>query len=76
MNITPTIRPCQCGSTPKFLTCHDGPDTLIQLTCTCGRTGAALTYTRPEDKARMVQAGIDGWNLAEHPITSAGAATA
>jgi hypothetical protein len=60
----PAIRPCKCSATPKFLTCHDGPGVLIQLTCTCDRKGAALIYTRPEDRDRMVQAGIDGWNLA------------
>jgi hypothetical protein len=62
--MTPEIRPCKCGSTPKFLTCHDGPGTLMQLTCTCGRTGVALTYAKPGDQAKVVQAAIDGWNLA------------
>lgn len=60
-----TIRRCKCGSTPKILTCHDGPDTLLQLACKCGRKGAVLSYTKPEDAARVAQAAIDGWNLAD-----------
>lgn len=58
-----TLIPCKCGATPKFLTCHDGPDVSLQLACTCGRMGVVITYTKPEDRARVVQAAVDGWNL-------------
>jgi hypothetical protein len=62
--MSPAIRPCKCGATPKFLTCHDGPDVLLQLACACGQKGAPLTCTRPEDRARVEQAAVDGWNMA------------
>jgi hypothetical protein len=38
---------------------------MLRLWCACGKPcGATLTYTKPEDEARMRQAGIDGWNIA------------
>lgn len=58
-----TIKPCKCGSTPKFITCHDGPEILIQLLCSCGKHGAALKYTTQAGKLVAAQAAIDGWNL-------------
>jgi hypothetical protein len=58
-----TAEPCKCGQTPKFLTCHDGPEPLLQLRCKCGRHGASLRYRTPEQKALAMQAAIDGWNL-------------
>jgi hypothetical protein len=62
----PTICPCQCGSTPAFVHSQHGATRMMRLACNCGNRGAALLYTKPEDRARMVQAGIDGWNLADH----------
>jgi hypothetical protein len=62
--MTPFIRRCKCGSTPAFVHTQHGETRMMRLTCACGEKGAALLYTKPEDSGRMVQAGIDGWNLA------------
>lgn len=58
-----TIKPCTCGRTPTFETCHDSPEVLIQLVCRCGKSGGAVKYVKPEQKALAVQSAIDGWNL-------------
>lgn len=58
-----TPQPCQCGQTPSFLTCHDGPEPILQLVCRCGHKGAILRFRTPEEKALAEQAAIDGWNL-------------
>jgi hypothetical protein len=60
----PIIRPCQCGTIPKFREGQVGSTHWLQLFCGDQPVGAFLAYTKPEDKARMMQAGIDGWNLA------------
>jgi hypothetical protein len=57
------LRKCKCGYTPVFRQGKSGDVGMLQLVCACGETGAVLMYTKPEDKERMVQAGIDGWNL-------------
>jgi hypothetical protein len=58
---TPT--PCKCGQTPSFLTCHDGPEPILQLVCKCGKHGAIIRWRTPEQKKQAEQAAIDGWNL-------------
>lgn len=58
-----SLRTCSCGSTPKILTCHDGPKPVLQLVCRCGRTGTAISYVTPEEKTLAAQAAVDGWNL-------------
>lgn len=60
-----TIRRCKCGGTPKILTCHDGPEPILQLVCRCGHKGAVLRFRTPEQKVLAEQAAIDGWNLAD-----------
>lgn len=59
----PDIRPCNCGATPRFHEGKIGSTFWLQLFCGGRPVGAFLTYTKPEDKARMIQAGTDGWNL-------------
>lgn len=58
------IRRCRCGATPAFQQGQRAGIRTLQLVCACGARGATLLYTRPEDKARMRQAAVDGWNLA------------
>jgi hypothetical protein len=55
--------PCKCGKVPNFLSCHDGPRTLIQLACKCGHRTACIHYDRPDQKPQAEQALIDGWNI-------------
>lgn len=61
-------RPCTCGSTPELTEathdCKPVPIQQMRLVCACGRKGAVLFYTKPEDRAKMQQAAWDGWNLA------------
>jgi hypothetical protein len=60
-------RPCPCGSTPtlteKQHDCKPAPIHEMRLVCDCGKKGAVLYYTKPEDRLRMVQTAWDGWNL-------------
>jgi hypothetical protein len=64
--MTSPLAPCKCGAMPRFRAGQVGLTYTLQLYCEASgqAVGAFLTYTKPEDKARMVQAGIDGWNLA------------
>ena len=59
------LRPCKCGATPAIKEAERYKIRTMRLECPCGRRGAALMYTKPEDRARMLQAAADGWNLAE-----------
>lgn len=59
------IKRCKCGAIPKIYRGENGPVFLLQLQCRCGDKGALLMFTKPEDEARMRQAAIDGWNLAD-----------
>jgi|GEM_PF-4861008 len=58
-----TIRPCRCGQIPQITETTVKQIHMIRVKCACGEQGAALLYTKPEDRARMVQAAWDGWNL-------------
>lgn len=60
-----TIRPCKCGSTPEFDRSISGSVYIIQLRCKCGRHGATLMFTKPDDRLKMEQAAVDGWNMGE-----------
>jgi hypothetical protein len=61
-----TPKPCPCGHTPSFLTCHDGPEPILQLVSKCGRhKGAVIRYRTDAQRALAEQAAIDGWNLAD-----------
>jgi hypothetical protein len=58
------LRPCRCGKLPtitqrKLVMMH-----VVQVKCPCGEHGSPVTYIKPEDEARTVQAAADGWNLA------------
>lgn len=57
-------RPCKCGATPTIEESVSFPIHIIQVQCKCGLKGAALMYTKPQDRERMRQAAADGWNLA------------
>lgn len=57
-------RPCSCGSTPKLNEREQYGIQIMRLECSCGKHGATLMYTKPEDRAKMAQAAWDGWNLA------------
>lgn len=59
------IRPCRCGATPAAAERLVGLVHIVQMKCTCGARGATLMYTKPEDRARMIQAAHDGWNLGD-----------
>jgi hypothetical protein len=59
-----TIKTCQCGSTPAFTEREKYGIRIMRLECACGRHGATLLYKKLEDRDRMRQAAIDGWNLA------------
>lgn len=37
---------------------------IMRLECACGKRGASLFYTKPQDRKKMAQAAWDGWNLA------------
>lgn len=56
-------RPCPCGSTPTLTESERYGIQIMRLECRCGKPGAALLYTKPEDRAKMQQAAWDGWNL-------------
>lgn len=60
-----TVRQCPCGSTPTLTEREQSGIQIMRLVCACGKHGATLMYTKPEDRARMAQAAIDGWNLAD-----------
>lgn len=60
-----SLRPCQCGAAPAFHSWRTGEIRQLQLKCACGAHGAVLMYKKPEDRAVMEQAAIDGWNLAD-----------
>jgi hypothetical protein len=62
---TSTIRPCQCGSTPSFAESAKRGARILRLECTCGHHGATLLYCPPATREQMMQAAVDGWNLAE-----------
>lgn len=57
-------RPCPCGCTPTLKESESSGIQIIRLECACGERSACLMYTKPEDRARMIQAAWDGWNLA------------
>lgn len=57
------LKACNCGATPKFREGQVGATYWLQLFCGDTPVGAFLTYTKPEDREWMIQAGIDGWNL-------------
>lgn len=57
-------RPCKCGSAPVLAEREQRGIQIMRLECTCGRRGATLMYTKPDDREKMAQAAWDGWNLA------------
>lgn len=61
--MTTTIRPCKCGQTPVLTEREQCGIHIMQLRCQCGQHGATLMYTKPEDRARVMQAALDGWNI-------------
>jgi len=60
-----TIRPCKCGATPKFSRRQSGVIYIIRLECKCGRHGATLMFSKPDDRLKMERAAVDGWNIGE-----------
>lgn len=60
-----TLRPCRCGQLPAITEKTVSQIHILRLECACGEHGATLMYTKPEDRDKMRQAGIDGWNLAD-----------
>jgi hypothetical protein len=58
-------RPCQCGSTPELTEREQYAIQIMRLECPCGKHGATLMYTKPEDRLKMAQAAWDGWNLSD-----------
>jgi hypothetical protein len=64
--MTSPIAPCKCGQTPEPKQSIQYGIRILRLECACGRHGATLMYTKPEDAAKIGQAAIDGWNLADH----------
>jgi hypothetical protein len=58
-----TAKLCPCGSTPTLTEREQHDIQIMRLECACGRHGATLMYTMPEDRARMQQSAWDGWNL-------------
>lgn len=60
-----TTRPCKCGSTPRFAESEKRGAQILRLECVCGHHGATLLYTAPAMREQMMQAAIDGWDLAE-----------
>lgn len=54
---------CKCGSTPKLTEREQYGIQIMRLECACGKHGATLMYTKPEDRLKMAQAARDGWNL-------------
>lgn len=59
------MKPCPCGCTPTLTEREQNGIQIMRLECACGRHGATLMYTRPEQRAQMAQAAWDGWNLTE-----------
>lgn len=56
--------PCQCGKVPAYRETQNGAIHILRLWCACGQPcGATLMYDKPRDRERMMQAGIDGWNM-------------
>lgn len=54
---------CPCGSMPTLTESVQPGIRIMRLECACGRHGATLMYTRPDDRARIAQAAWDGWRL-------------
>lgn len=64
-----TPNPCRCRATPTITEREQAGVHILRVECACGRHGATLMFTRPADRARMVQAAWDGWNLADDTPT-------
>lgn len=60
-----TLRPCKCGAIPTLTETERYGIQIMRLKCACGNCGAALLYSKPDDRAKMQQAAWDGWNLAD-----------
>lgn len=61
-------RPCPCGHAPALT---EGQKEVfgqiiytMRLECACGKQGALLFYTKPEQRGITQQVAWDGWNLA------------
>lgn len=61
-----TIRPCAapCGQIPSVIRRTVKGINSVQVECACGKHGAAVLFTKPEQRAWAEQAALDGWNLA------------
>lgn len=64
MSTAPLVLPCKCG---RMATLYEGKldevNHLLQIICACGIKGAALTYQKPDDRARTMWAACDGWRI-------------
>lgn len=65
-----TLRPCTahlpagiCGQLPAITESERSGIQILRVECKCGAHGATLMYSKPQDRARMLQAAADGWNL-------------
>lgn len=61
----PRLRPCSCKHIPSIIRTSVNGINILRVTCTCGKMGATLMFTKEADRERMEQAAADGWNLAE-----------
>jgi Holliday junction resolvase-like predicted endonuclease len=57
-------RPCKCGAIPQITERTVSMLQVVEVKCACGESGkAAVSYIKPQDRARSMQAAADGWNL-------------
>lgn len=60
----PKLIACSCGHIPSIIRTAVNGINIVRVTCSCGKMGATLMFTKEDDRERMERAAADGWNMA------------